>query len=125
MKINNSKGIKKKEMRILFTQSYFEFIKSLLLRVYLCVLKSAIMKKGGYVYIITNSHNTTLYIGVTSSLRKRVYEHREKYFPDSFSAKYNLVKLVYYEGFTSIEEAIAREKQLKAGSRKKKEELIL
>ena len=83
------------------------------------------MKKGGYVYIITNSHNTTLYIGVTSSLRKRVYEHREKYFPDSFSAKYNLFKLVYYEGFTSIEEAIAREKQLKAGSRKKKEKLIL
>jgi putative endonuclease len=83
------------------------------------------MRKGGYIYIITNQHNTTLYVGVTASLRKRIYEHREKHFPKSFSAKYNLHKLVYYEGFNSIEEAIVREKQIKAGSRRKKEELIV
>ncbi|CAN5148256.1 GIY-YIG nuclease family protein [soil metagenome] len=79
------------------------------------------IKKGGYIYIITNQHNTTLYIGVTSSLKKRIYEHREKLDYTSFSARYNLNKLVYYEFFQTIEEAIAREKQLKGGSRKKKE----
>ncbi len=73
---------------------------------------------------MTNNHNTTIYIGVTSDLRTRVLEHNERKHPYSFTAKYNLNKLVYYESFFSIEEAIAREKQLKAGSRKKKEYLI-
>ena len=82
------------------------------------------MEKGGAVYIITNLHNTTLYIGVTSDLYSRIVEHKEKHYPKSFSAKYNLNKLVYFALFDSIEEAIDREKQLKAGSRKKKEELI-
>ena len=79
---------------------------------------------GGFVYILTNKYNTTLYVGVTSALYSRVAEHRDKIFPKSFSAKYNLTKLVYYEVFDSIEDAIAREKQLKAGSRKQKVTLI-
>lgn len=79
---------------------------------------------GGFVYILTNTHNTTLYVGVTSALFSRAVEHRDKIFPKSFSAKYNLIKLVYYEVFDSIVDAIAREKQLKAGSRKRKVKLI-
>ena len=82
------------------------------------------MKKGGCVYIITNTHHTTLYVGMTSDLHTRTIQHRERVFPKSFSARYNLHKLVYYELFHTIKEAIEREKQLKAGSRKRKEELI-
>ena len=82
------------------------------------------MQKGGAVYIMSNKNNTTLYVGVTSNLISRVYEHKEKLHPQSFTAKYNLKKLVYFEGFHSIEEAIAREKQIKGGSRKKKIRLI-
>lgn len=82
------------------------------------------MKKGGYVYILANEHHTTLYVGVTSSLRRRVYEHREKIDPNSFTARYGITKLVYYETFHSIEDAIAREKQIKAGTRRKKKLLI-
>ena len=82
------------------------------------------MEKGGCVYIITNSHHTTLYIGATSDLYTRIVQHREKVFTRSFSARYNLYKLVYYELFHTIEEALERERQLKAGSRKNKERLI-
>lgn len=77
-----------------------------------------------YVYIITNERSTTLYTGVTNDLPRRVMEHKEKTFPKSFSAKYNLTKLVYYEAGGDISGAIEREKQIKAGSRKKKEVLI-
>ncbi|WP_075352569.1 GIY-YIG nuclease family protein [Algoriphagus marinus] len=82
------------------------------------------MKKGGSTYIMTNKNNTVLYIGVTSDLIRRVSEHKVKTNPTSFTAKYNLDKLVYFENFQSIEEAINREKQLKGGSRLKKEILI-
>lgn len=82
------------------------------------------MIRGGFVYILTNKNNTTLYVGVTSDLISRIYEHTEKIYPKSFTARYNLHKLVYYESFAFIEEAIAREKQLKAGSRNKKIALI-
>jgi len=82
------------------------------------------MQRGGCVYILTNRHNTTLYVGVTSHLLERIAEHKTRKYPNSFTAKYNLDKLVYYEAFNRIEEAIAREKQLKGGSRKKKLELI-
>lgn len=82
------------------------------------------MKKGGFVYIITNKNNTVVYVGVTEDLVRRIFEHKTKTNPKSFSARYNLEKLVYFEGFHSIEEAIIREKQLKAGNRKKKEFLI-
>lgn len=77
-----------------------------------------------YVYILTNRNHTTLYVGVTSQLVKRVVKHRNKYYPKSFSARYNVNILVYYECFDTMAEAIAREKQLKAGSRKKKIDLI-
>ncbi|MFA6042308.1 MAG: GIY-YIG nuclease family protein [Patescibacteria group bacterium] len=77
-----------------------------------------------YVYIMTNERNTTLYTGVTNDLPRRVMEHKEKTFPKSFSAKYNLTKLVYYEAGEDISGAIEREKQIKSWSRKKKEEVI-
>ena len=57
-------------------------------------------------------------------LAKRLYEHRTGFYKDAFTSKYNVTKLVYYEGFLSIEEAIYREKQIKAGSRQKKLDLI-
>lgn len=82
------------------------------------------MERGGSIYILTNKNHTTLYTGVTSDLTSRLLQHINKAFPNSFSARYNLTKLVYYESFYSIEEAISREKQIKAGSRAKKEELI-
>ncbi|VXB45027.1 Excinuclease ABC subunit C [Flavobacterium sp. 9AF] len=80
--------------------------------------------KPGFVYIITNKNNTTLYIGVTSNLPKRILEHIEKRYENSFSSRYNLNKLVYFEQFQQIGDAIAREKQLKAGSRATKIGLI-
>ena len=79
--------------------------------------------KGAYVYILSNKRNGTLYTGVTSNLVKRIFEHKEKVV-NGFFAKYNLDLLVYYEEWWSIEEAIQREKQLKAGNRKKKLSLI-
>ena len=81
------------------------------------------MAKRGYVYILTNKNNTVLYTGVTSNLVKRVYEHKQKYVK-CFTKAYNVTKLVYYEVFDNIVSAIEREKQIKAGSRKKKLELI-
>ena len=82
------------------------------------------MEQGGCIYIMTNYHKTTLYIGVTSDLPVRVNEHKSKLHPFSFTAKYNLKYCIYYEAFSSIEEAIAREKQLKGWNRAKKESLI-
>jgi len=81
------------------------------------------MGKQYYVYIMTNRKNTVLYIGVTNNLIRRIYEHKEK-LVDGFAKKYNITKLVYYEVFEDIENAISREKQLKAGSRQKKIDLI-
>jgi len=82
------------------------------------------MCQGGFVYIITNKNHTTLYTGVTSDLISRIIEHKEKLYPSSFSARYNLNKLVYYEFFNSIESAIEEEKRIKGGSRIKKIQLI-
>ena len=82
------------------------------------------MFKQYYVYIITNQYNKVFYAGVTNDLLGRIYEHKNKLIIESFSSKYNLNKLVYYEIFDDIEEAIKREKQIKGGSRKKKIELI-
>lgn len=76
-----------------------------------------------YVYILTNKNNTVIYIGVTSNLLKRIYEHKAK-IRKGFTYRYNCDKLVYYEEFSDINQAIAREKQLKAGNRKRKEDLI-
>ena len=82
------------------------------------------MRKGGSVYIVTNRRRTTLYVGVTSNLPRRTRQHKEKFYPRSFTARYNCDCLVYHEALPTIVEAIAREKQLKAGSRKKKLMLI-
>ena len=82
-----------------------------------------VVNKQYYVYIMTNRGNNVLYVGVTRDLIKRVYEHKEK-LADGFTKKYNIVKLVYYEVFEDIENAILREKQIKAGSRQKKINLI-
>jgi putative endonuclease len=82
------------------------------------------VKYGGCIYMLTNKSHTVLYTGVTSDLRKRIIQHLNKEFATSFTAKYNCNKLVYYESFMRIEEAIAREKQIKGGSRKAKENLI-
>lgn len=79
--------------------------------------------KQYYVYIVTNKTNTVLYVGVTNNLVKRIYEHRSK-LANGFTAKYNVTKLVYFEIHNDITEAIKREKQIKAGSRNKKIELI-
>ena len=76
-----------------------------------------------YIYILSNKANTVLYIGVTNSLVRRVYEHQEK-LVKGFTEKYNINKLVYYEQTNEAMVAIEREKQLKKWSRKKKEWLI-
>ncbi|KQB99507.1 GIY-YIG nuclease family protein [Pedobacter sp. Hv1] len=82
------------------------------------------MERGGAVYIITNYTQTTLYTGVTSELLFRIKEHREKIYPNSFSAKYKLTRLVYFCFYQTIDEAIAEEKRIKGGSRAKKIKLI-
>ena len=81
------------------------------------------MSKQYYVYIMANKRNSVLYTGVTNDLTKRVYNHREK-LVDGFTKKYNVTKLLYYEIFQDPQNAIMREKQLKAGSRQRKIDLI-
>jgi putative endonuclease len=78
----------------------------------------------GFVYIMTTVNNSVLYTGVTSDLKGRIAQHKSKKYPDSFSAKYNVKKLIYFEALDSIGEAIKREKQIKGGSRKKKVDLV-
>ncbi|OFA32517.1 GIY-YIG nuclease [Glaciecola punicea] len=75
------------------------------------------------VYITTNRHNTTLYIGVTSNLVQRIYQHKIKLFK-GFTAQYNVDKLVYFEQFEDMESAITREKRLKVWKRDWKNRLI-
>ena len=77
-----------------------------------------------YVYIMTNKNNTVLYTGVCNDLKRRVWEHKHKVNPRSFTARYNLNKLVYYETCQDINQAIAREKQIKGWIRIKKIKLI-
>lgn len=81
------------------------------------------MNKQSYVYILFNKKYGTLYTGVTSDLIKRVWEHKSKV-AEGFSKQYCVDKLGYYEVFEDINEAIAREKQIKGGSRKKKVQLV-
>ncbi len=76
-----------------------------------------------HIYIICNRRNRTLYVGVTSDIKRRIWEHKNKIIP-GFSAKYGLGRLVYFEAYTNISDAINREKQIKAGSRSKKIVLI-
>ncbi|WP_026905396.1 GIY-YIG nuclease family protein [Pedobacter glucosidilyticus] len=82
------------------------------------------MQKGGVVYIMTNKYRTTLYIGVTSNLPTRLNQHKTHFYPKSFTARYELTFLIYFECFFRIEEAIGREKELKGWRRSKKNALI-
>ncbi|NOY61262.1 MAG: GIY-YIG nuclease family protein [Calditrichaeota bacterium] len=77
-----------------------------------------------YVYIMTNKNNTVLYTGVCNDLMRRVWDHKNKVNSKSFTARYNVNKLVYFEHFEDIYYAIVREKQIKGGSRGKKIALI-
>ena len=77
-----------------------------------------------YVYILSNQLDTVIYTGVTNDLVRRVYEHKHHFDENSFTARYNVTKLVYYECTSSIESAIAREKQIKAKSRKAKNKIV-
>jgi putative endonuclease len=77
-----------------------------------------------YFYITTNKYNRVLYSGVTSNLKDRIKKHKTRKYAESFTARYNSDKLVYFERYNTIVEAIKREKQIKGGSRKKKIELI-
>lgn len=77
-----------------------------------------------YAYILTNKHHTVLYVGMTTDLRTRLWEHQKRINPSSFTARYNVVKPIYYEGFDSEEEALEREQYIKGKSRKWKEALI-
>lgn len=79
--------------------------------------------KSYYVYMLTNSGNRVLYIGVTNNLDRRIFEHQSK-LVDGFTKQYNCNKLVYYEETSSVVAAIAREKQLKGWDRRKKDRLI-
>lgn len=81
-------------------------------------------QKHYYIYILTNQRNTVLYTGVTSNISARLWQHAGKRDKESFTARYNIDKLVYCEECGDVNAAIAREKQIKAGSRKKKVDLI-
>ena len=82
------------------------------------------MNKEAYIYILTNAGNSVLYVGVTSDLTQRIQQHKSGFFKNSFTSRYRINKLVYYELFQDIGDAIAREKQIKAGSRQKKIDLV-
>lgn len=78
-----------------------------------------------YVYILTNKNKTVVYIGVTNDLKLRLHQHNHpQKFNNAFTAKYKCFYLIYFEHFLDIEQAIAREKQIKGWSRQKKEDLI-
>ena len=81
------------------------------------------LTKKYYVYFLTNVSNKVLYVGLTNNLKRRVYEHKNG-LVDGFTRRYHINKLVYYEIGEDIEGVILREKQIKAGSRKNKDELI-
>jgi len=81
------------------------------------------MSKEYYIYLLTNTYGNVLYTGVTNDLIRRIYEHKNK-LQKGFTEKYNLDQLVYYETYANISDAIAREKQIKGWSRKKKNELV-
>ncbi|MEI6141683.1 MAG: GIY-YIG nuclease family protein [Mariniphaga sp.] len=82
------------------------------------------MINAGYVYIMTNKNKTTLYIGVTNNLCRRIYEHKNHIIKDSFTDRYNLEYCIYYEEFPYFDLAIRREKELKKWNRQKKVDLI-
>ena len=99
----------------------FYFLSPLVTGVYITLND---MKKIGYVYIMTNKHKTTLYIGVTNNLIRRVHEHKNHFVKNSFTDRYNLEYCIYYEEYPYFYLAIKREKELKKWNRQRKEALI-
>ena len=77
-----------------------------------------------YVYILTNAHKNVIYTGVTNDLIRRVYEHKHHFDKGSFTSRYNVEQLVYYEVTNDVEAAITREKQIKSWNRKRKDALV-
>ena len=79
-------------------------------------MKNMLIKKqmGGWVYIMCSLNHSTLYVDVTSNIASRVYEHKNIFYPKSFTSKYNCVKLVYYQRFEMIIDVIAEEKRIKS-----------
>ena len=77
-----------------------------------------------FVYILSNHTNTAIYTGVTCDLVRRVYEHKHHMDTDSYTAKYSIHKLVYYESTSDVKAAIEREKQIKGWNRKRKNKLV-
>ena len=77
-----------------------------------------------YVYIMTNKYRNVLYTGMTNDLIRRVYEHRNHLIKDSFTARYNVTRLVYFEMTEDVRSAIEREKQIKSWSRARKDALV-
>ncbi|MBL7860103.1 MAG: GIY-YIG nuclease family protein [Cyclobacteriaceae bacterium] len=82
------------------------------------------MRPAAFVYLLTNQHHTVLYVGMTTDLRTRLWEHIRKINPGSFTARYNLIKPVYFETLDSEEAALERERFIKGKSRAYKEDLI-
>ena len=80
--------------------------------------------KEYHTYIMMNEDNSVNYTGVTNDLFRRVWEHKSDYYPDSFTSRYNIYKIVYYENYYDINDAIAREKQIKGLSKQKKHNLV-
>ena len=77
-----------------------------------------------WVYILTSPNHGVLYVGMTENIMRRIQEHKNKVSPNSFTARYNVCELMYYESYQYVYDAIAREKQLKGGSRQQKIDLI-
>ena len=88
-----------------------------------CVILNEVKNLNFYVYILTNKNNKVLYTGVTNDLERRVYEHKQKLI-NGFTSKYNLTKLVYFQDFSRIDDAIAAEKRIKGWLRVKKIKII-
>ena len=77
-----------------------------------------------YVYMLTNNHKNLLYVGITNDLVRRIYEHKHHLDKGSYTDRYNIENLIYYESTSDVKEAIEREKQIKGWNRKRKEKLI-
>ena len=89
----------------------------------MAICKPVIIMDKYYVYVMSNKNNTALYVGVTNDIERRIAEHRTYDFK-SFTSRYNCHKLVYIEEYSSINEAITREKQIKSWNRKRKDAMI-
>lgn len=77
-----------------------------------------------YIYMMTNENNNVLYTGVTNDLIRRIYEHKNHVDPKSFTCRYHVEKLVYYEIYSDVKSAIAREKQIKSWNRNRKNKCV-